>query len=103
MLLTTPIGAVKAAAEDAGSGKYVSEVFIAYGKTEADAEAWLKDHGYEVVKGNFNQGKASWLDNNDKDQIAAVMGIKRTNDADDAVTDMAVMNMGSISPPRYAL
>ena len=31
MLLTTPIGAVKAAADDANSGKYVSEVFIAYG------------------------------------------------------------------------
>ena len=45
-----------------------------------------------MVKCDFNQDKRAWLDK--WDPIAAVMGIKRTNDADDAITDMAVMNMG---------
>ena len=87
MLLTTPIGTVRAAAED--TGKYVSEVFIAYGKTEEEAKNWLTSHGWEPVPGDFNAGKVSGLD----DDVAAVMGIKRTNDPKDAVTDMAVMNM----------
>ena len=46
---------------------------------------WLKSNGWEPVDGNFNAGK----DNN----VAAVMGIKCTNDPNNANTDMAVMNM----------
>ena len=85
MLLTTPIGSVKAAAED--TGKYISEVYIAYGSTEDEANSWLTSHGWEPVEGNFNAGKG--------DSVAAVMGVRRTNDPNDAVTDMAVMNMGT--------
>ena len=85
MLLTTPIGTVKAAAED--TGKYISEVYIAYGSTEDEAKSWLTSHGWEPVEGNFNAGT--------DDRVAAVMGIKRTSDPNDAVTDMAVMNMGT--------
>ena len=42
----------------------------------------LKKAGWEPVEGDFNAGKASWYDNNDlaKDNVAAVMGIRRTND-----------------------
>ncbi|MCR4643985.1 MAG: hypothetical protein K5695_01070, partial [Oscillospiraceae bacterium] len=87
MLLMTPIGSVRAAAED--TGKYVSEVFIAYGKTEDEAKSWLTSHGWEPVEGNFNAGKVSKLD----DDIAAVMGIHRTANASEGITDMAVMNM----------
>ena len=82
-------------AEEAEGGKYVSDVFIAYGKNEDKAAKWLTDNGWEPVKGDFNAGKASFFDNNKiQDQnVAAVMGIKRTDDKDDAITDMAVMNM----------
>ena len=82
-------------AEEKGGGKYVGDVFIAYGKTEEEAAKWLKDNGWEPVEGDFNAGKASFFDDNElQDQnVAAVMGIKRTDEKNQAVTDMAVMNM----------
>ena len=73
----------KAYADEAeDGGKYVSDVFIAYGKTEKEATKWLEKNGWEPVKGDFNAGKASfWDDNKVQDQnVAAVMGIRRTND-----------------------
>ena len=80
------------------TGKYVQEVFIAYGKTEDEVRAWLTANGWEPVSGDFCAGKNSTWD----DPIAAVMGIKRTGDATDAITDMAVMNMtGGYSFPAY--
>ena len=91
-------------AEEAEGGKYVSEVFIAYGKTEKEAAKWLTDNGWEPVEGDFNAGKASFFDDNKiQDQnVAAVMGIRRTDDKEDAITDMAVMNMkGGYSVPDY--
>ncbi len=91
-------------AEEAEGGKYVSEVFIAYGKTEAKASEWLKKNGWEPVQGDFNAGKASFFDDNmlQDQNVAAVMGIKRTDDKNDAITDMAVMNMtGGYSLPQY--
>ena len=92
-------------AEESGdAGKYVSDVFISYGKSEEKAAKWLTDNGWEPVKGDFNAGKASFFDDNKiQDQnVAAVMGIKRTNDKNNAVTDMAVMNMkGGYSIPDY--
>ena len=92
------MGAYADEAKDAGSGKYVSDVFIAYGKTEDKAKAWLEKNGWEPVAGDFNAGKASFFDDNKiQDQnVAAVMGIKRTDDKDKAITDMAVMNMKGI-------
>ena len=82
-------------AAEEGGGKYVSEAFVAYGKTEKDAAKWLKENGWEPVEGDFNAGKASFFDDNAvQDQnVAAVMGIKRTDKVDEAITDMAVMNM----------
>ena len=98
-LTLSPLSAFKAAAEDT-KGKYVSEVFIAYGKTEDDARKWLEDHGWEPVEGNFNKGKESYWDKNEK--VATVMGIHRTNDPKEAVTDMAVMNMGVKGKEGYS-
>ena len=91
MLLTSQVPSLSAFAADAGAGKYVSEVFVAYGKTEDEAKQWLTDHGWEPVGSDLNAGKLSYWDKGQK--VAAVMGIKRTDDANDAVTDMAVMNM----------
>ncbi len=80
------------------AGKYVSDVFIAYGEDEKDAVQWLRDNGWEPVEGDFNARKASAYD----DDVAAVMGIRRTNNPDNAITDMAVMNMkGGYSIPDY--
>ena len=52
------------------------------------------------VDGNFNEGKESYWDR--KQKVAAVMGIKSTNYADEAVTDMAVMNMGVKGKEGYS-
>ncbi len=102
--LTTAGTSVRAYAEETEGGKYVSDVFIAYGKNEDKAAKWLTENGWEPVEGDFNAGKASFFDDNKlQDQnVAAVMGIKRTDDKNNAITDMAVMNMkGGYSIPEY--
>ena len=89
-----------AAVKSAGEGKYLQDIFVAYGKTEEEAKKWLKENGWEPIKGNANAGlgKASFFDN----EIAAVIGIRRTTKADEALTDLAVMNMkGGYSLPAY--
>ena len=86
--------------EDGKTGKYVSEVYFAYGKTEAEAVKYLEENGWEPIKGSndFNAGKNSTFD----DPVAVAMGIKRTSKAENAITDMAVMNMkGGYSFPDY--
>ena len=78
----------------------VKDIFIAYGKTEDEAKQWLTDNGWEPLSGqaDLGPGKASLFDS----EIAAVPGIKRTDKAEEAVTDMAVMNMkGGYSLPDY--
>ena len=69
-------------------GKYVQDVFIAYGEKKEDAEKWLKDNGWEPVC-DLNDGKTSDVFTD----AVAVMGIQRTDDPNEAVTDMATMNM----------
>ena len=73
-------------AADSG-GKYISDVFIAYGYTKEEAEKWLRDNGYEPI-GDLNEGKTFATTS-----AVAVLGIKRTDDPEEAITDMALMNM----------
>jgi hypothetical protein len=87
--LTTPASAVYAA--ENSKGKYISDVYIAYGSSEEEAKKWLTDNGWEPVGSDLNKGNTSKASGY-KD-VASVMGIKRTNDPNKAVTDMAVMNM----------
>ncbi len=89
MCISTPASVVQAAEDN--NGKYISDVYIAYGSSEEEAKKWLTDNGWEPVGSDLNKGntsKASGYKN-----VASVMGIKRTNDPKKAVTDMAVMNM----------
>ncbi|MBE6817870.1 MAG: hypothetical protein E7517_01750 [Ruminococcaceae bacterium] len=72
----------------ANSGKYIKDVFVAYGKDKATADQWLKDHGWEPFA-DLNEGKISKV----MKDVAAVLGIKRTSDPNEAITDMATMNM----------
>ena len=69
------------AEESKDGGKYVKDVFIAYGSSDQEATEWLEDNDWEPVDGDFNAGKASFFDDNKlQDQnVAAVMGIKRTD------------------------
>lgn len=104
MLISAPavlVHADETSADAAGSGgKYVSDVFFAYGEDQDAANQWLIDNGWEPIQGDndFTAGKNSKWD----DAIVTAMGIKRTDDENAAITDMAVMNMkGGYSFPDY--
>ena len=88
VLLFTASGATLVAAAEETSGKYVKDVFIAYGEKKEDAEKWLRDHGWEPFT-DLNDGKNSKA----KTDAVAVMGYKRTNNPEEAITDMATMFM----------
>ena len=89
MMLATSAVAVSAEAET-NSEKYVKDVFIAYGEDKAKAEQWLKDNGWEPMA-DLNEGKSSQAVG--IKNAVAVLGIKRTSNPNEAITDMAVMNM----------
>ena len=76
----------------ASRGKYVSEVYVAYGKDADAAKKVLSDKGFTPVDGNLNDGGKTY----------AMMGYKITNDIRDSITDLAVMNMrGDYSVEDY--
>ena len=80
--------AVSVSAADGDKGKYLKDVYIAYGETKEKAEQWLRDNGWEPLY-DLNDGKTSKVMTN----AVAVIGIKRTDNPSEAITDMAVMNM----------
>ena len=79
--------------------KYVSDVVIAYGDTKEDAIAWLRSAGYtEYLNADLNKNSESMYD----DARAVVLGYKTTYNADEAITDLALMNMeGGYSYTSY--
>lgn len=99
LLITGTGTAVFAAEANPSKGKYLKDIYVAYGKTEEEARKWLTDNGWEPLQnGNVGLGKASAFDK----EIAVMLGIKRTDDAGEAITDLAVMNMkGGYSFPDY--
>ena len=79
-----------AAAEN--NGKYVSEVYVAYGTDADEAKKTLSDKGFTPVEGNLNDGGKTY----------AMMGYKTTDDIRESITDLAVMNMrGDYSVEDY--
>ncbi len=80
--------------------KYVKEMIISYGNTEEEAKKWLTDNGYEVLDNNLNEG----ADNSISDKRAVYIGYKTTDKADEAITDMKLMNMkGNYSVQDYQM
>ena len=76
----------------ANNGKYVSEVYVAYGKDAGEAKKTLENKGFTPVEGNLN----------DNDDTCVMMGYKTTDNIRDSVTDLAVMNMnGAYSVEDY--
>ena len=76
----------------ANNGKYVSEVYVAYGKNADEAKKTLSDKGFTPVEGNLNDGGKTY----------AMMGYKTTDNIRDSITDLAVMNMhGDYSVEDY--
>ena len=98
IMFTSSVVAANAAVET-NSGKYVKDVFIAYGEKKEDADKWLKEHNWESIA-DLNDGKTSEALGYHK--AVAVLGIQRTDDPDEAITDMAIMNMtGGYSFDKY--
>ena len=85
-LLTAIIIAVMAPlnAMAATGSKYIKEVRISQAAKAEDAKAWLKNNGYTVLDQNLNDGTG-------KDCV--YLGYKTTTNRDEAITDMAIMDM----------
>ena len=90
-IITALLASAQALAAD-NNGKYVSEVYVAYGKNAEEAKKTLQDKGFIPVEGNLNDGGKTY----------SMLGYKTTNDIRDSITDLAVMNMrGSFSVEEY--
>ncbi|MBQ6421515.1 MAG: hypothetical protein IJK02_10615 [Clostridia bacterium] len=90
VMVFTIFSAPALAAGNDGNGKYLKDVYIAYGETKEEAESWMRDNGWEPFA-DLNEGKTSNAPG--FANAVAVLGIKRTNDPGEAITDMAAMNM----------
>ena len=79
--------------------KYVSDVMIAYGDTKDDAIEWLREAGFtDYVNADLNKNSESMYDN----ARVAILGYKTTYNVDEAITDLALMNMeGGYSYTSY--
>ena len=85
MLMMAPLQSWAGAggtAKAAEKGKYVSEVYTAYGKEEAAAKKVLEDGGYTPIDGSLNA----------KGKTYVMLGYKTTNDKAEAIKDLALMN-----------
>ena len=72
--------------------KYVSEVYVAYGKNADAAKKALNDKGFTPIEGNLNDNGSTYV----------MMGYKTTDDIRESITDIAVMNMdGNFNTTEY--
>ena len=107
MLVLGPTQVVASAAD--GGKKYISEVKVGMGETSDQAAKELKAEGFTILandKGEYadlnkDAGSHSALKDGPNQKIV-YFGYKTTNNADDAITDLAVMNMeGGFSYNEY--
>ena len=108
MLILAPTQIVASAADNTEK-KYISEVKVGMGVTSDQASKELLDEGYTILKddnGNYadlnkDAGAASPLKEGPNQKIV-YLGYKTTAKANDAITDLAVMNMnGGYSFEEY--
>ncbi len=79
---------------------YIKDVVISYGDTEDEAKNWLTENGYEVLDYNLNEGADDLISS----KRAVYLGYTTTNDAEEAITDMRLMNMqGGYSVQDYQI
>ncbi len=79
---------------------YIKDVVISYGNTSEEAKDWLLDNGYQVLNNNLNEG----ADDIFSDKRAVYLGYTTTNDPEEAITDMRLMNMkGGYSVQDYQM
>ena len=83
---------------------YISDVKVGMGKKASEAEAALK--GYTIVTNNsgkyvdFNDNAGGW---GSKGEMVVYIGYQTTTDRDEAVSDIALMNMKGAynAKPKY--
>ncbi|MBQ4260951.1 MAG: hypothetical protein II709_03650, partial [Ruminococcus sp.] len=68
---------------------YISDVMVGMGETADEAKKALTDGGFTVLDRNLNEGAGSKL----KTEKFVYIGYKTTTDANEAICDLAVMNM----------
>ena len=98
MLLIGLFPGVRAAENPPGaSGKYLKDIYIAYGKTEKEAAERLAENGWEPLYIRKDpDGEAPAVSD---EEAVMVLGIRRTDDDREAVTDLPFVNMkGSPGP-----
>ena len=79
---------------------YIKDVVLSYGKTAAEAKDWLTKNGYEILDYDLNEG----ADDTFSTARAVYLGYTTTNDAEEAITDMRLMNMkGGYSVQDYQM
>ena len=75
-------------------------MIISYGDTADGAKSWLKDNGYKIIDSNLNEGADDIIST----KRAVYLGYKTTLNADEAITDMRLMNMqGNYSFEDYQM
>jgi hypothetical protein len=98
---------VQLIAQAAQTPEYLSEVIISYGNSDDESKKWLSDNGYQVVDQNLNQGAeggAEWMSwaGLASEKRSVYLGYKTTQNANEAITDMKIMNMnGGYSYEAY--
>ncbi len=79
---------------------YIKDVVISYGKTADEAKAWLTKNGYEILDYDLNEDADDWRST----ERAVYLGYTTTNDPEEAITDMRLMNMkGGYSVQDYQM
>ena len=99
MLVLAPTQVIASAAEN-DEEKYISEVKVGMGEDSETASKALLDEGYTILKddnGNYadlnKDAGTSSIAKKGPNQKIVYLGYKTTADANDAITDLAVMNM----------
>lgn len=68
---------------------YIKEIILSYGKDEESAKNWLKENNYKIIDHNINEG----ADDTFSTKRAVYIGYKTTSNAEEAITDIKLMNM----------
>ena len=79
---------------------YIADVMVGMGETADEAKNALTGEGFTVFDKNLNEGAGSAL----KTEKFVYLGYRTTTDVNEAITDLAVMNMnGGYSFSDYAV
>ena len=98
LIALVPMHTVAAAKNN---GKYVSEIYVAYGKDLDAAKQVLTDKGFTPIERKYD---TDYNNINQEGKTVVMLGYKTTDNIRDSITDLAVMNMrGDYSVEDYKM